>query len=122
MSKIAFWVMVMTAVFSSAVYAEGLDSLIQVGRSMTDINSAYDDQTRSFNRVKSAVDSGYIRKGMFKGSVRSSYGEPVIANDDSATKREKWVYMPAGSTFFKGIRIYLYFDGQGKLDEIKTIS
>ncbi len=122
MSKIAFWVIIMTLVSFSGAYAEGLDTLIKVGRSMADISSAYDGETKSFNRVKSAVDDGDIKKGMAKEDIRRRYGDPVIANNDSVTNSEKWVYKPAGSTFFKGIRIYLYFDDKGLLDEIKTLS
>ena len=112
----------MTLVSFSGAYAEGLDTLIKVGRSMADISSAYDGETKSFNRVKSAVDDGDIKKGMAKEDIRRRYGDPVIANNDSVTNSEKWVYKPAGSTFFKGIRIYLYFDDKGLLDEIKTLS
>ena len=106
--------------FSPGVYAEGLGTLIEVGRSMADINTAMEKETKSFNRVKSAVDDGDIKKGMSKEDIRRRYGEPVIANNDSATRREKWVYKPASSTFFKGIRIYLYFDDKGNLDEIRV--
>lgn len=95
--------------------------MIEVGKSMADINKAMDEETKVFNRVKEAVDSGAIKKGMSKNDIRSRYGEPVIVNDDSATKREKWAYKPASSTFFKGIRIYLLFDGSGNLDEIRTL-
>ena len=101
--------------------AEGIKSLIEVGKSMADINAAMDEETRAFNGVKSAVDSGAIKKGLSKDSIRAQYGDPVIANDDSATKREKWVYKPAASSFFEGIRICLYFDSSGTLDEIKTV-
>ena len=108
--------------FSPPVHAGGIGALQEVGRSMADINAALESQTKVFNRVKSAVDRGEIGKGMPKEEINRKYGEPVIANDDSATGRDKWVYMPASSTFFKGIRIYLYFDSQGKLDEIQTLS
>jgi len=121
MRNAALMAAVMIIVSPVQVRAGGIDSLVEVGKSMADINKAMDEETEAFNRVKEALDSGAIKKGISKTEIRSRYGEPVIANDDSATKREKWVYKPADSSFFKGVRIYLFFDGTGALDEIKTL-
>ncbi len=101
--------------------AEDCGSIVEVGRSMADINAAMDEETKAFKDVKAAVDSGHIKKGLSQAEVRSRYGEPVIANDDPAAKRQKWVYKPASSSLFEGIRIYLYFDDKGILDEIVTL-
>lgn len=101
--------------------AEGISSLIEVGKSMADISAAMDEETGVFNSVKEAIDNGSIKKGVSKSSIREQYGEPVIINDDSATKREKWAYKPATSSFLKGVRIYLYFDADGILNEIKEV-
>lgn len=87
---------------------------------MSDIEAEMNMETRSFDKVSSAVKAGVIRKGAAKESIRSAYGEPVIINNDSATGRERWAYKPATSTFFKGKRIYLLFNNSGALDEIKT--
>lgn len=111
----------MVIISPAQIRAGGLDSLVEVGKSMADINAAMDEETKAFNRVKGAIDSGAIKKGLSEAEIRSRYGEPVIVNDDSATGREKWVYKPAGSSFFKGTRIYLLFDDTGALDEIKTL-
>ena len=111
---------VMIIVFPAQIRAGGIDSLIEVGKSMADINKAMDEETETFDRVKKAVDSGAVKKGISKSEIRSRYGEPVIESDDSATGREKWVYKPAASTFFKGVRIDLLFDDKGALDEIRT--
>ena len=112
--------MVMIVASLALVRAEGLDSLIEAGKSMADIKAAMAEETRAFNAVKSAVDQGAIKKGMSKASIMEQYGEPVIINDDSATKREKWAYKPDTSSFLKGIRIFLYFDKSGMLDEIRV--
>jgi hypothetical protein len=121
MRKIAFIAAVIVIASSALIRAEGIDSLVEVGKSMADINAGFDQETKVFNRVKAAVDSGAIKKGLSKSSIRTQYGEPVIINDDSATKREKWAYKPATSSFFEGIRIYLFFDDKDALDEIKTL-
>ena len=121
MRHIALIAAVMIIVSPARIWAGGIDSLAEVGKSMADIKAAMDAETKAFNRVKEAVDSGAIKKGISGSEIISRYGEPVIANDDSATGREKWVYKPADSSFFKGIRIYLFFDDTGALDEIKIL-
>jgi len=122
MRKIAGLIAVVLVIASSAqVWAEGLDALIEAGKSMADINVAMEEETRAFNAVKAAIDRGAIKKGLSKASIRAQYGEPVIINDDSATKREKWAYKPATSSFLKGTRIYLYFSTGGMLDEIRVV-
>lgn len=121
MKDIALIAVVIVIISQAQIRAEGLDSLVVVGKSMADIDAAMNEETKAFNRVKAAIDNGAIKKGLSEAEIRSRYGEPVIMNDDSATKRERWVYKPASSSFFKGIRIYLLFDDGGALDEIKTL-
>ncbi len=121
MKKIALIASAVFIAFCASVRAEGISSLAEVGKSMADINAAMDEETKTFDRVKAAVESGAIRKGVSKADIKAQYGEPVIKNDDSATGREKWAYKSATSTFFKGIRIYLYFDDKGALDEVKIV-
>lgn len=104
--------------YSLLAYAEGLNTLIEVARSQGEIQKAYKEETETFNGVKRALDRGSIKKGEPKEEIRKNYGEPVISIQDFATKREKWVYKPAASTYSEGIRIYLFFDKEGNLDEI----
>lgn len=122
MRKIALSIAAVLIIVSSAhqAWAEGLDSLIEAGKAAADIEAGMQEETRAFDAVKEAVDSGAIKKGLSREFIREQYGEPVIINNDSATGREKWAYKPATSTFLEGIRIYLYFDSKGMLDEIKT--
>lgn len=103
---------------ASQCYAEGLDTLIEVAGSQADIQREYARETKAFEGVKRAVDNGSIKKGQAKEDVRARYGEPVVIVDDTETGREKWVYKSANSTFFEGIRVYLFFDKDGSLDEV----
>ena len=122
MRKIAGFMAAVIVIASSAqIRAEGLDALIEVGKSMADINAATAEETRVFNAVKAAIDRGIIKKGLSMAAIRKQYGEPVIINEDSATKREKWGYKPDTSSFLKGVRVYLYFDKNGILDEIRVV-
>jgi hypothetical protein len=39
--------------------------------------------------------------------------------NDLDGKRESWIYKPADSSFFKGVRAALVFTADGILDEVK---
>lgn len=106
---------------SSSVDADGINTLITAGKSMDSARRELSAETAAFERVKSAVYSGAIRKGLSAQSVASQYGEPVVKNEDFSTKRERWVYKPAGSSFFEGARIYIYFNANGLVDEVKAL-
>ncbi len=98
--------------------ADGIGTLVAASKAMSASKQTLEQETSNFNRVKSAVDQGLIQKGQDRQAILSQYGEPVVKNEDFATNRERWVYKPAGSTFFNGARVALFFDRGGKLDEI----
>ncbi|MFH0763411.1 MAG: hypothetical protein V1927_00200 [Candidatus Omnitrophota bacterium] len=106
---------------ASSCFAEGLDTLIAVARSQGEIQKEYSEETRGFERARENIDNGTIKKGQSKDEVRRRLGEPVVILQDSFTDREKWVYKPAKSDFFKGIKLYLFFDKDGLLDETVTV-
>jgi len=99
--------------------AEGLGTLIELGKSQAEMQKQYARETRAFESVKKAIESGAIKNGMDKNSVLAKYGEPVVIVDDPDGKREDWIYKPAESSFFKGIRATLFFTAEGVLDEAK---
>lgn len=104
----------------SFCFAEGLDTLIAVARSQGEIQKEYSEETRNFERVRENIDDGTVKIGQSKDEVRRRSGEPVVSLRDSMTNREKWVYKPAKSDFFKGIKIYIFFDKNDNVDEIKV--
>lgn len=113
-------VLIMSLVFiASQCFADGLGTLIEVGESMKEIAKHNEEETKSFEGVQRAIENGSIKEGQSKSSIREKYGEPVIATRE-ADAREKWVYMPATSTFFKGKKIYLFFDERDTLAEIRV--
>lgn len=99
--------------------AEGLDTLIELGKSQAAIQKQYADETRAFENVKKAIESGAITKGQDKAAIKSRYGEPVVVVKDLDGKREDWIYKPESSSFFKGIRATLFFTEAGLLDEAR---
>ena len=107
------------AVCAHLSYADGLDTLIEVGRGQAEIQRAYYEETRQYEGVKRAIDRGDIKKGQTKKEIRGEYGGPVVEFYDIITKRDEWIYKPAKSDFFgSGIKACLYFDKEGLLDEI----
>lgn len=110
---VAFWC-------TSACSAD-LKRLMEVGASQADIAKTLQQETKTYNGVKGAIDSGAIKKGMAADKVRKKYGEPVINVYDKKRDADKWLYMPAESTHFKGEKIYLYFDKENKLMEWEKI-
>ena len=102
-------------------HAEGINTLVEASSSMAEAKEVLDRETGNFQSVKRALDSGALSKGQSKDRIRTQYGEPVVMNEDISTGRERWVYKSSGSSFFKGTRIYLFFDDKGMLDEIKIL-
>ena len=108
--------------YSAVSYADGIGSLAEVGKSMDAAKKELDQETANYNKVNGAIESGALQKGLSRQAVLSQYGEPVVMNEDLSTKRERWVYKPASSSFFEGERIYLFFNVSGTLDEVKIVS
>lgn len=108
-------------IFLSGAHAAGLGELMEIASAQKDAQRTYTEETKAFNRVKAAIDDGTIKVGITQKEVKRRYGEPVVSMTDSATGREKWAYKPAKSSFFSGIKIYLCFDKDKNLDEIRVV-
>lgn len=100
--------------------AEGIGSLIEVGKSMELSQKESGQETVNFENVRNAVGNGLLKKGQARQAIWSQFGEPVVINQDLRTKRERWVYKPASSSFFGREKIVLFFDAGGRLDEIAS--
>jgi hypothetical protein len=114
---VAFFIILLSSAFNCG--AEGLGTLIELGKSQAEMQKQYTRETKAFEIVKTAIKSGTIKKGMDKASIMAKYGEPVVMVDDPDGKRKDWIYKPAESSFFKGIRATLFFTSEGVLDEAK---
>ena len=114
---ILFCIILLAAAFDC--HAEGLGTLIELGRSQAGIQKQYREETKTFEVVKKAIASGAINKGQGKAFIRAKYGEPIVIVNDLDGQREDWIYKPASSSFFKGIRATLFFTAEGVLDEAK---
>ncbi|MDD5424047.1 MAG: hypothetical protein PHR74_02080 [Candidatus Omnitrophica bacterium] len=124
MRKMPFFLAAAALMLSSALPcdAEGLGTLMQVGKSMDDADRTLSKETDQFEKVKADLDRGEIKKGMAQSEVIKAYGEPQVAFKDSLTKRDKWVYKPGSSNYFEGSKIYIFFDDEGLVDETRYIN
>ena len=104
---------------ASRCYAGGLDNLIDVAKAQGEMQKVYAQETKTYDIVEAAIGTDAIEKGQTKDDIQNRYGEPVVSLQDEDSGREKWIYKPASSSYFEGPKIYLYFDKDGNLDEIK---
>lgn len=111
----------MISLSSRTSHAEGLSTLIEMGKSQKEMEKTANKETKRFQAVKKAVNNAKIKKGQSQDSIRKKFGEPVIiiAGKNS---QEKWVYKPGYATFFDKNKIYLSFDADKKLSGIKVIN
>ncbi|MFA5339447.1 MAG: hypothetical protein WC317_04780 [Candidatus Omnitrophota bacterium] len=109
---------IILAPFTSA--ADGIGTLMQVGKSMDDIQRDYDKETAVYGLVKEAVTKGEIKKGVKQAAVLK-YGEPVAIVTEAASKRQIWVYRPGTTDLLNKPKIRLFFDDSGALDRITVI-
>jgi len=113
-----FWVFVFIVLSCTISYAEGLNTLIELGKNQVEIMKDYEAQTKIFKKIKGASAAGELKKGLTKDYIKKTYGEAVVNVKDVKSGRDKWVYMPASSSFFKGEKIHIYFTDGGLLDEV----
>lgn len=121
MKRALFILAALSFLLPAGCYADGgLGSLIQVGKSMDQIQRDYERETGTYNRIKEAVGSGEIKKGMTQSAVLK-YGGPVVIVSEVIRKRQIWVYRPGTTDLLKKPKIRLFFDDNGALDEIVVI-
>ncbi|MBF0494905.1 MAG: hypothetical protein HQL28_07260 [Candidatus Omnitrophica bacterium] len=116
---LGFGLSVAASVTASA--GEGLDNLIQVGKSMESGQKALADETSVFNAVKAAVETGAIKPGQTQDEIRTKYGQPSTFLT-KPNGRSKWVYKPGYGDYFSGTKVYLLFDAGKKLIESSVIT
>jgi len=93
----------------------GLKTLIELGKSQGKIAKALKKETKTYNKVKEAINSGKLKEGEPAENILKKFGEPVIDIYDKKRDAVKWLYMPAASTHFEGEKLYLFMDKDDKL-------
>ncbi|MBL7071462.1 MAG: hypothetical protein ISS26_04755 [Candidatus Omnitrophica bacterium] len=92
-----------------------LKTLMELGKSQGEIAKALKNETKIYDKVKKAIESGKLKEGEEAEAIRKNYGEPVIDVFDKKRDAIKWLYMPATSSHFEGEKLYLFIDKDDKL-------
>jgi hypothetical protein len=119
---LAFICTILVSSHAASARAEGVGSLIEAGKSMGEAKKDLASEDSNYQRLRKAIDSGLVQKGLARQTVLSQFGEPVVMNTDYATGRERWVYKDAKTSFFDRSKICLFFDGKGMLDEVVQLN
>ena len=73
---------------------------------------------RNYKRAEEFVIGPDIAVGLSKDDIVKTCGEPVAI----ASGGTRWVYKPPTSTFFKGEKIYLFFNKDDQLIDWEKVS
>src|SRR3989344_4909298 len=120
MKKTLFILALLPFAFTAVCHADGLGTLMQVGKSMDEKQRAYDKETGTYNREREPTGRGQKKKARTRPALLK-YGEPVVVVTEVIRKRQIWVYRPGTTDLLKKPKIRLFFDDNGALDEIKVI-
>jgi len=121
MKKTSLIVLFVFTAASSCVYADALGTLIDVGKSQKAMGETLNKETKAYEAVKRAVETGRLQKGQTAKEVRSAYGNPVVSSEESGGA-SRWVYKPGYASHFDGIKINLLFDKDKKLAKIEVLN
>ena len=112
-------IVVLLLLFTAYAYPDGLSSLAKVGKSQGSMAKALKGETKTFERVRKAIENARIKAGQPRDLIRKQYGEPVVIIAEE-NEIERWVYKPGYASFFDNNKIYLFFDGRGELESIRV--
>lgn len=87
---------------------EILSRLIELNKNEKYKTKAIRQETINFKRVKRYINQGKIEKGISKDMAISKFGEPVLIFTEA--EGQGWVYKAGNTDWFKGEKIYLFFD------------
>ncbi|MFH0839861.1 MAG: hypothetical protein V1883_02455 [Candidatus Omnitrophota bacterium] len=107
--------------YTTPTKAADMKKLMEVGASQAEIAKVLRQETKSYEAVKKAINSGRIREGMTADIIRKKYGGPIIETYDKKNDITKWLYMPASSDHFKGEKLYIHIDSDNKVKGWKLI-
>jgi len=93
-------------------------------RKLTGLSSSMDRmakeqrvEDKNYLRAKEFIQGPEIAEGLSKDDLTKQCGNPVVVADNGL----RWVYKPPFSTFFKGEKIYFFFNSDGKLSDWEQV-
>jgi len=96
-------------------------SLLNFSRSRSAMIKELKRETKSYKNIKKAVNGNRLKNGSKDFAIKKRYGKPTIILEENDGKGERWVYKDAKGSYFKGDKIYLDFDEDGKLSEWREV-
>lgn len=85
-----------------------LGTLMELGGNEALKRKAVQEETHNFQVLKSAIIKNKIEKGISAAQALKKFGNPVLLYPQGEGQR--WVYKAADNDWFKGEKIYLFFD------------
>ena len=95
----------------------GVKALMAFAKSRSRMVKEYEQDTKSYKKIKKAIDGDQLRKGEASSGIERQYGQPVITLPGEKDGTVKWIYKPADKTFFEDEKVSLIFDRDGQLVE-----
>ena len=113
MMKIIYIILIYYIIMTAGpVMAAGeLVKLKAIGDSLTLMDKESEEENINYQKAQDFINSQDIKEGVSSDFVLKECGEPVAKADNNT----RWVYKPSSSTFFKGEKVYLYFDKDNSL-------
>jgi len=99
----------------------GLKSLITYSKDRNAMVKEYKKETSKYQKVKKAVSEERLEVGETTEDISKKYGDPIVIVSESGGDLLRWVYKPSKDSFFKGEKIYLFFDQFGRLMDWQEI-
>ncbi len=121
MRHIAIFIIILSASFSvflSPLFAAGeIRKLTGLSASMDRMAKEEKAEGKNYQKAKEFIQGTEIAKGLSGDEIKKQCGNPVVEADNGL----RWVYKPPTSTFFKGEKIYFFFNSDGKLSDWEQV-
>lgn len=93
----------------------GIKSLMTFAKDREAMIREYEGETSNYDKIKNAIDKEHLEVGEEAKDIAKKYGDPIVIIPESGGDIERWVYKPGNDSFFKGEKIYLFFDQSQRL-------
>ena len=121
MRQIAIFIMIVSVFLSIALkplFAAGeIRKLTGLSASMDRMAKEEKVEGENYRKAKEFIQGPEITEGLLGDDLIKQCGNPVVEADNGL----RWVYKPPTSTFFKGEKIYFFFNSDGKLRDWQQV-
>jgi hypothetical protein len=90
-----------------------IGTLLDIKRSEESEKEYLKKASENFERAVTKINTGEIKIGVKKTEVVQKIGDPLLQYKKAGG--ETFVYRPSEDAWFKGKKVYLYFDSNGQL-------